>query len=152
MQNKPPMRDPQTQAAHGRETWLQIILPLLIGVLAVLGLAIWTGMVAAKGGNVSQAADSSLILILFPILILALILLAILGGLIYLMAAIINALPPKFYILQGYVLNIQNWVQKINDKLVEPALRTKSATAAWGAMRKALLAPLSDNSIPREGP
>ena len=34
MQNKPPMRDPQTQAAHRRETWLQIILPLLIGALA----------------------------------------------------------------------------------------------------------------------
>jgi hypothetical protein len=151
MQNKP-TRDPQTQAAHRRETRLQIILPLLLGVLAVLGLAIWTGLVASRGGNVSQAADTSLIFLLIPMLVLALIVVALLGGLIYLMVVIIDALPPKFYVLQGFFLAAQKWLQDASDKLTEPALRTKSAAAAWRTLRKAFVAPLSNKTIPREGP
>ena len=151
MQNKP-TRDPQTQAAHRRESRLQIILPLFFGVLVVLGLAIWTGLVASRGGNVSQAADTSLIFLLIPMLFLALIILALLGGLIYLVAVIIEALPPQFYILQGFFLAAQKWLQDASDKLTEPALRTKSAAAAWRTLRKAFVAPLSNKTIPREGP
>lgn len=151
MQNTPPLRDPLTQAAHRRQTWLQIGLPLLLGLLAVLALAIWTVLVASGGGNVSQAADTSLIFLLIPMLVMALIFLAVLAGLIYVVALIIKALPPKFYVLQGFFLNIQKTVQNVSDKLAEPTLRAKSAGAAWQSLKSSLLNRNSDNNPHSEG-
>lgn len=138
MQNTPPSRNPQTQAAHRRESWLQIGLPLLLGILVVLGLAGFVVVIASRGGNVSQGADTSLIFILIPMLIIALVISTLLGGLIYLMAAALKALPPKFFVIQGFFYRVQDTVQNTSDKLVEPAMRTKSAVAAWGVIKNNL--------------
>lgn len=109
-------------------------------------------VVAAGGGNISQGADTSLIFLLIPMLILALIIIVVFGGLIYLTAAMLKALPPKFFILQGFFLRIQTAIQKASDKLAEPAIRTKSTGAVWGAIRRnlSLKKPTEKNHV--EGP
>ncbi len=151
MQNTPPSRNPQTQAQHRRESWLQIGLPLLLGTLMVLGLAGFVVIVAYRGGNVSQGADTSLIFLLIPMLILALVIIALLGGLIYLMATILNALPPKFFVLQGFFFRVQDAVQNASDKLAEPAIRIKSAGTAWEMVKNNLSIRKSNKRTQVEG-
>ncbi len=151
MQEQKPSRNPVTEQAHRKETFRQITLPLLLGVLAILGLAVWAVLVASGGGNVSQAADASLIFLIIPTFVMAFILLAVLFGLVYGMARFLKLLPPKFFTLQGFFYRIQDSVEKAADKAVEPALRMKSAGAGWQTIKNEVSPPKIPIDIPEEG-
>ncbi|MBL7162238.1 MAG: hypothetical protein ISS57_06505 [Anaerolineales bacterium] len=151
MQEQEPSRNPLTKQTHRKETFWQIAFPLILGVIAILGLAVCTVMVASGGGNVSQAADASLIFLIIPTIVMAFILLAVLGGLIYGMARFLRFLPPKFFTLQGFFCHIQAGVKKAADKAVEPALRMKSAGAGWRTFKSELTSRKTQNDIPDEG-
>ena len=130
--------NPKTQQAHRREVITQIALPLAIGLLLVLALAVWAAVTATQGGNVSQAADASLIFVLIPVMLAALVFLAVLGGLVYLMARLLRWLPPQFFTLQGVFALLQNRVQKAAGKAVAPILWVNSVQATGQALWRTL--------------
>jgi len=151
MQETKPPRSPVTKQAHRKETFWQIAFPLILGVIAIIGLAVWVVWIASGGGSVSQAADASLIFLIIPTMLMAFILLAVLGGLVYGMARFLRFLPPKFFILQGFFYRIQDGVQKAADKVAEPVLRMKSAGAGWRAFKRELTSRKMQHDIPDEG-
>ncbi len=151
MQDQKPSRNPVTKQTYRKETFWQITFPLILGLIVIVGLAVWTVIVASGGGNVSQAADASLIFLIIPTFVMAFILLAVLIGLVYGMYSLLKWLPPKFFTLQGFFYRIQDRVQKAADKAVEPALRVKSAGAGWQRVKNEFVPRKTNIDIPGEG-
>lgn len=138
MEETTQLRNPITHKLHRREMTWQVILPLTLGILIILGLGIWAIVTVAQGGDVSRAADTSLIFLLIPVLILSLIPLVLLGGLVYGMVRLLTFLPPMFYTVQGFLLRVQERVQQGADIAAEPVLRINSIGAGWQAIKRAL--------------
>ena len=151
MQEQKPSRNPVTKRAHRKESFWQITFPLILGLIAILGLAVWAVIVASGGGNVSQAADTSLIFLIIPTFVMAFIFLVVLVGLVYGMYSLLRWLPPKFFILQGLFYRIQDRVQKAADKAVEPAMKVKSAGAGWQRLKNEFVPRKTHIDIPEEG-
>lgn len=128
-------RNPVTQREHRREVLWQIILPLAVGVLLVLvagGGVIWAG--TTNTGDVSKWADASLIWLIVPLMIAALLFLGLLAGLVYVLTLGIRRLPIFTYRLQKIFSLVSRRVRKAADGAVEPVLRVQSFSAAWKAL------------------
>ena len=131
-----PERNLKTQKNHRREVAWQITLPLVLGLIIILSLFAWTIISAAQGGSVSQSADTSLIFLLIPTMVMALVPLAITAGLAYGVIALIKVLPKYSYKAQEAMTKVQGLVQTGTDKLVEPIIRFKSTIAAFEVLRR----------------
>jgi hypothetical protein len=126
--------DPISQQKHRSEVFWQITFPLILGILLILGLAVWT-ILAAAGSGVSQSADASLIFLILPTLLIALIPLILLAGLAFAVIYLNKNIPAGMRRVQATMLKIRDGVQAGSDKLVEPVLRIKSAAAAIEVLR-----------------
>jgi len=135
MMNETPKRNPVTHTKHRRETWWQITFPLILGILLILGLAGWTVVAAAQGGNVSQPADVSLIFLICPNLLMALIPLAFFGGLAYGVIWLNKKIPPFFQRFQESMIKVRDGIRTGADKLVAPVINFKTKMAAFKALK-----------------
>ena len=131
-------RNLKTQKAHQRQVWLQIILPLSIGGLLSLALAVWIATASEKSQGLHTAADASLLLLLLPWMLLALVTIAALGALIYGIGYLLHWLPPQFFLLHTLLNHLYATIQNSADALVEPILRIRSLGAAYQALGQAL--------------
>ena len=90
---------------------------VLIGVIVLISLATFN-----SHGDVGRWAAISTIWIVIPILLAGLIVLAILVGLIYLMARALGALPHYTSIAQDYVRIAQNYIIRGADMIAKPVI------------------------------
>ena len=137
----PRARNLLAQAKMRRDVQLQILAPIILAALLVLVLLVL--LILPGGAPVrSPLADVALILLIVPALIGGLLLLAVLGGLIYVLALGIRRLPPYFKIGQDYVAlaagKIQGGVKKASDGV----LKVRSGVAAAQRMAADLRAML----------
>jgi len=132
------LHNPRTRKAHRRESWWQIYLPLILGALAVLALAVWAAVAGAQGSDIAPAADTALIFLLAPMLLFLLVPLTLLGAGIYLTIRLFNLLPPQMLRLQRFFTRLQIETQRAADRITEPALRLAGLQAAWQAIRQSL--------------
>lgn len=137
MQDQKPLRNPVTHRVQRKESLWQIWFPLSLGVLAILGLAAWSVIVAAGDGNISQTADASLILVLCPTMVMAFIPLVLVGGLAYGTGYLVKILPPKILLVQHFFTRIERDTRRAANKLTEPSLKMGSFVAAWRAFLSA---------------
>jgi hypothetical protein len=108
---------------HRKQRNVQIILPVVLGALALIGMIVLISFATFNSdGDVSRWAAVSTIWIIIPALLAGLITLAILAGLIYLMARALNALPHYTGIAQDYVDIAQNYIIRGADMVVKPAI------------------------------
>ncbi len=147
MNEKPPVvlpeRNPKTHAAHRKEVWWQITLPLVIGCL-VLVLAI-AGVIWAAAGSrpqVTRWADISLIWLILPALFFALLGLGVLVGITYLVSKLLGVLPGYARVVQNAIASVQQKALKANNVLVAPALKLKSWFAGARRARQVVTEPL----------
>ena len=106
-----PERNPATHAVHRREVFWQITFPLIIVLTIVLGLTggvIYAGVIGL--GEVSRWADVSLIWLLLPALVVALLMLLMLVGMVMLVAKLLGVLP-------GYARLVQDFVNLLRRKI-----------------------------------
>ena len=137
MMNEPSLEpNPITGAKHRRETFWQITFPFILGLLLVLGLAGWVIATAVQGGSVGQPADTALIFLILPTLVMALIPLVILAGLAYGVIWLNQHLSPYMRQAQEAMLMVRDGVRNGADRIVEPILRFKSAVAALDVFRR----------------
>ena len=136
MENTPVARNPFTQEKHRREVFWQITVPLIIGLAFIAGLVALTIVTAAQGGNVSQAADTSLIFLLIPVMVMALIVLAILAALAYGIIWMNKNLPPYFKIAQDAMVRVSKGTISVADKLTDPIIRFRSMMASLEAFKR----------------
>ena len=108
---------------HRKQRTTQIILPVVISAVLMTALiALITFVTFNSAGDVGRWAAISTIWIIIPVLLSGLILLAILIGLIYLMARAMQYLPHYTGIAQDYVYIAQSYVMRGADMAVKPIL------------------------------
>ena len=131
-----PERNPKTHKAHNREVFYQITLPLVFGIVTALLLAVLATQATAS--KVSTWADISLMMMIIPTMIVALLFLVLTAGTIYLMVKLLPLIPPYARFVQDWFAYIAFRVRFFADKSVEPFLRFHSFTASVRAFRRKL--------------
>jgi hypothetical protein len=108
---------------HRKQRITQIFLPVVLSALALIGLVVLISFATFNsGGDVSRWAAISTIWIVIPILIAGLIVLVILGGLIYLMARALSALPRYTGLAQDYVQLAKGYIIRGANMVVKPVI------------------------------
>jgi uncharacterized membrane protein len=108
---------------HRKQRTTQIILPMVISTLVLIGMIVLICLATFKSnGDVGRWASISTIWIIIPILLTGLIVLAILIGLIYLMARALGALPHYTGIAQDYIYIAQDYIVRGADMVAKPVI------------------------------
>ncbi len=132
-------RNPLTHLAHRREVFWQITAPLVVGglvILAAAGGVVWAG--ASGAGDLPGWADISTVWLIVPAMFFSLVFLVLLLGIIYGVTWLLGRLPGWFLQVQDIFLLIKFRLLTLNDKAVEPVLRTRQSQAAVQALLRAL--------------
>lgn len=121
--------------AHRKQVFWQIILPVGFSVLACLGLIILISLATfGAAGDVARWAAISTIWIVIPLLFAGLLLLLLLGGLIYLLARLLNILPTYTALVQDYTFRGASRLRGISDAAVQPILFLEGLNASIKAI------------------
>jgi hypothetical protein len=127
MKEQSPKVERRSYQLHRRQRNVQIILPVALGTLILLGLVVLICFATFKSnGDVGRWAAISTIWIVIPILISGLIVLVILGGLIYLMAQALGALPRYTGMAQDYVSIARDYILRGAEMAVKPVISFES--------------------------
>ncbi len=136
----PQARNPITHAIHRREVFWQIIVPFVIAVIVFLGFAALTIFSATQGpGGVSRWGEISTIWLVLLAVLPTLIIIAIFGGLVYLVTKALQAIPPVMLKIQSVFALIQEKVHKAADAIAKPVIKTNSFIASLQKLRQKLL-------------
>jgi len=130
---------------HRRQTFWQVLLPVLLSVLLVLVGLVLLIMLANDGdpaGKLSVWADTSLIWLLLPMMGLGLMAILILGAMIYLLARLLKILPTYTALVQHYFSFAETWVKLMAGKLLNPVLKVRGYQAGAGHLLKSLFSLL----------
>jgi len=118
-----PRPDHYSYQLHRKQRVTQIILPMIISMLALIGMVVLISLATFKSnGDVSRWAAISTIWIIIPALLAGLIVLALLIGLIYLMARALGALPHYTGIAQDYAQIARGYIIRAADMIVKPVI------------------------------
>lgn len=131
-----PERNPVTYERHRKEVMWQILVPVIIGAVIILALAILAA--TRTDAQVSKGADVSVIWMITPMLIVALIFLVLLGAMIYAVMSLLGILPGYARLVQDYFDAFRVQVGIVSDKAVEPVLRIESIKASLRALGRSL--------------
>jgi len=108
---------------HRRQVVTQIILPVALAFV-MIGALIYVITVApvGAGADMSRMAAISTMWILLPLMLLGLLLLAVLGGLVYLLALLLRFIPPYSGKAQDYAYKVRGYARRGSDLAVRPVL------------------------------
>ncbi len=117
-----------TASKFRRQVWLQVYLPLAVGVMLLAGLSVglWRGQV----GTVSAWADTALSLLLLPVLVLGLILLAVLASLAYGVWYAVRRLPEPFQQVRLTLARVEHGADEVVHKAALPLIVPKAVLHA----------------------
>src|SRR5262245_3590515 len=116
---------------HRRQLVWQIILPIALTALIIVALIVLVNVATFRdGGDVARWAAISTIWIVIPIMFGLLILLAVLGGLVYLMKKLLNITPTYTSLAQDYVYLAESYIKRAADALVQPVLQLNGILAS----------------------
>ena len=127
-----PPPNPVTHQKHSHEVLWQITVPLLVGVVVVVALAVLVTFGSAA--RISRWADISTIWLIIPGLFVGLVFIALFGGITYLLLLAIRKLPPYARLAQAFFVKVNTAVRKASDKAVEPVLKVEGWRASWRAL------------------
>ena len=125
----------ETHQKHQKEVIWQIFLPLAIGVLLIL---ILMAVSVSSAVNQSRLADISLMWIILPNLFVALFVIVLLAVMIYGIMKLTSVLPTYTYKLQVFFNLVKTQIQKMDDRMVEPVIKGKSASASLKKLARQL--------------
>jgi len=137
--HQPPFqeRNPVTHRIHKREVFWQITIPVIIGTVIVLIIAIGVLLATARGtGNVSDWADASLILMIIPTMLMVFILMVTVAGMVFLITRLLGVSPYFFRRVQDFFTLASLRVGRAADAAVEPFLRGHAFMASVRAIRR----------------
>jgi hypothetical protein len=121
MNAKLPQPVHESYKRHRKQLAWQIILPMVLSVVLCIALIVLIGFATFRdGGDVGRWAAISTIWIVVPIMIGSLIVLALLGGLVYLMAKLLNIMPTYTGMAQDYVHIAVSYIKRGADAVVKP--------------------------------
>lgn len=140
---------PEIQRRYRLQLWLQILLPLLLGIAIIIGGAY---LVAQSGiGSVSAWADALLILFVIPFLLVGLLPLAALAALAYAVGWLTGNISPPFRKVRVAVYRAALTAQRAADLAAEPIIRIGAGKAAAGAAVDSIVELVSPKGDHLEG-
>lgn len=108
---------------HRKQRVTKIILPVVISALVFISFVVWVGIATFnQGGDVGRWAAISTIWIVIPVILAGLIFLAVLIGLIYLMARAMSGLPYYTGIAQEYVFKAEAYIKRGANMAAKPII------------------------------
>jgi len=139
-QFRPPpyrQRNPVTYQKYKREVFYQIYLPTIIGALVLLIFVAGVLIASARGtGDISKWADTALISLILPAMIVNIIFIAASTGMIYLVTRLLAESPFFFKRIQDFFVLVGLRVRNASDASTEPFLRVHSFVASLRALRR----------------
>ncbi len=123
-----PEPNPVTRAAHKKDFFKKVTLPLVLGILVLFGLVITFILVPV--GDLETWSQIATIFLIGLWLIIGLILLTLVGGLVYLVSAILKVLPPYTRMAQDGLETIREQATKGADITAKPIIQIQSFLAA----------------------
>ena len=127
-----PLPDPK----HRKQIFWQIWVPLCVSILVILFLAVLTSVSATTNNpTVTKWSNLSLIYMITPVLIVGFVFLAVLGGIVYGLARLLDILPVYTRIVQGFFRQMVVFFRTWSDKTIQPILAIKSW---WAGFESAL--------------
>jgi len=130
-------RNPLTYKKHQHEVFWQITIPLAMGVILVVAVAVLT-VTATTAGQKSQLADIALINLMIPAMIFGVIQLAFLGLSLYGIIKLIMVLPFAFRRIQDFFSLAGFRINQVTDAMIEPFIRAKGFTASTRALGRSV--------------
>ena len=120
---------------HRRQFWTQIFLPLILAVLLIITVAVFTGIATfGESADSPRWAAISTIWLVIPVMIFGLLFLAILVGLIYLLARALKISPPYTAKAQYYVNRATSAAKRFLDMATRPVLFLEGIKASLKAI------------------
>jgi FtsH-binding integral membrane protein len=120
---------------HRHQFWLQIFLPMILAVLLIIVVAVITSLAAFGANDRSPVwAAISTIWLVIPVMFFGLIVLALLGGLVYLMVQTLKTLPPYTSKAQYYVNRGASEAKRFSDMAAQPVLFIEEIKASLKAI------------------
>ena len=121
---------------HRRQRTSQIILPMVLAAILFIGMIVLVNIATFRdNGDVGRWAAISTIWIVIPVCIAGFIFLALLGGLVYLMARLLGVAPTYTGMAQDFVHKLAIRIRRAADMAVKPVFSVNG----FGASLKALL-------------
>jgi len=131
-QVKLPEPNPVTRAAHKKDFFLSVTLPLVLVVLFMISLVI--AFILIPVGDIVTWSQIASIFLVALALILGLITLIIVGGLVYLVSYILKVMPPYTRMAQQGIDTIREQATRGADITVKPVIQIQSFLAAVNAI------------------
>ena len=121
---------------HRKQRTSQIILPMVLVAILFLGMIVLVNIATFRdNGDVGRWAAISTIWIVIPVCIAGFIFLALLGGLVYLMARLLGVAPTYTGKAQDFIHKLAIHIRRAADMAVKPVFSVNG----FGATLKALL-------------
>ena len=119
---------------HRKQLMWQIILPIVLVSLFIVATIVLINIATFRdGGDVARWAAVSTIWIVIPIMIGLLIIFAVVAGLVYLMAKLLNIIPTYTGQAQDFVYKIAGYVKRGADAVVRPVIGLEGIKASINA-------------------
>ena len=120
---------------HRKQRVSQIILPIMLAAILFVAVVVLLVIATANGNNnVAHWAEVSSIWIAIPTCVMAFIVLALLGGFVYLMGQLLGVAPRYTGKAQDFVHKLGIHIRRVADMTVKPIF----AVNGFGATIKAL--------------
>ncbi|MCB2209292.1 hypothetical protein KQH62_00220 [bacterium] len=122
---------------HKQQRFWQITLPVSLAVLLIAVVFALVILTASRGDPKSQVsiwADTSTILLLLPMLLVAVLAAVVLFGLVYLLARLLNILPGYAAVVQTFTGTVADKVRTMSDGIARPFIAVRSFWASTGRL------------------
>jgi hypothetical protein len=116
---------------HRKQLTWQIVLPVVLTSVLLIALIVLINIAAFRAnGDVARWAAISTLWIVIPIMLGMLIFLALLGGIIYLLAKLLNITPRYTGLAQDYVFKAAGIVKRTLDAMVKQIIEIQGVMAS----------------------
>jgi len=126
--------DSPTLRAHKRQRFWQILAPIILVVLLAVVIGVFTAR--AEAGQTRLWADVATIWLVAPLMLFALLCLAVLGGMIYAIARLTQVTPRYTLQAQDFFFRLAGGVKRGADMAVKPVVWLEQARAALKSLFK----------------
>ena len=122
-----PRPERESYLKHRRDFQLKILLPIILASIAAVVIGVLAGMAASGSSTaVSLWADISLIWLIMPVMVMALVIAILMVALVYGMNRLLKVTPHYTGLVQGYALWLEAEVSIWTNKLTHPVVSIRT--------------------------
>jgi hypothetical protein len=121
----------ETYLKHRKDLTWKIIFPVVLSSVLCIGLIVLINIAAFRdGGDVARWGAISTMWIAIPIMLGMLIFLALLVGIVYLLARLLNILPTYTAMVQDFFYKVESYARRGADAVAKPVISLNSIGAS----------------------